>query len=133
MPPAAAQPGVVQPPGQSAAGANTVPAAIPVQPLLPPWLLSLLVAIAAIAASTVRLWWPGRSPAAPPIQTSVPATPAPAVDVRPERGYSTLRLEVSGRSLVSMDIRVRVGHGGVEQTLSIEDQPFILDERRLYE
>jgi hypothetical protein len=124
---------VVQPPGQSAAGANTVPAAIPVQPLLPPWLLSLLVAIAAIGASTVRLWWPSRPPPAPPIQTSAPATAPPAVDVRPERGDSTLRLEVSGRSLISMDVRVRVERGSVEQTLSLERQPFIVEERRLYE
>jgi beta-lactam-binding protein with PASTA domain len=133
VPPAVAQPGVVQPPGQSAAGANTVPAAIPVQPLLPPWLLSLLVAIAAIGASTVRLWWPSRPPPAPPIQTSAPATAPPAVDVRPERGDSTLRLEVSGRSLISMDVRVRVERGSVEQTLSLERQPFIVEERRLYE
>jgi beta-lactam-binding protein with PASTA domain len=140
QPPPAAQPGVtqtqvtipagIQQPAQNNGGAA---ATIPIQPLLPPWLLSLLVAIAAIGASTFRLWWPGRPPPAPPIQTTAPATPAPAVDVRPDRGDSTLRLEVSGRSLISMDVRVRVGHGSVEHTLSLEEQPFILDERRLYE
>jgi hypothetical protein len=107
--------------------------AIPVQPWLPPWLVSLLVAIVAIGASTVRLWWPTRTPPPPPIQTTAPATPPPAVDVRPERGDSTLRLEVSGRSLVSMDVRVRVVRGDAEHMLSLEEQPFIVEERRLYE
>ena len=44
-----------------------------------------------------------------------------------------LRLEVSGRSLISMDVRVRVGHGGSEQVLSLEDGALVLEERRLYE
>ena len=131
--PGVVQPGVVQPPAQSGGGAPAGPVAIPAQPLLPPWLLSLLVAVAAIAASTYRLWWPGSSPPAPPIQTTSPATPPPAIDVRPELGDATLRLEVSGRSLISMDVRVRVGHGGSEQVLSLEDGALVLEERRLYE
>ncbi len=132
----AVQPGVVQPPAQSGGGAPAAPVApvaVAAQPLLPPWLLSLLVAVAAIGASTYRLWWPGSSPPRPPIQTTSPATPPPAVDVRPERGDATLRLEVSGRSLISMDVRVRVGHGGSEQVLSLEDGALVLEERRLYE
>jgi beta-lactam-binding protein with PASTA domain len=125
------QPGVIQAPSQS--GGATPAVAVPVQPVLPPWLLSLLVAIAAIGASTFKLWWPARPPPAPPIQSTAPATPPPAVDVRPERGDSTLRLEVSGRSLISIDVRVRVGHGSVDHTLSVEAHPLIADERRLYE
>jgi len=126
-------PGVVQPPAQSGGGVPAGPVAIPAQPLLPPWLLSLLVAVAAIAASTYRLWWPGSSPPPPPIQTTSPATPPPAIDVRPELGDATLRLEVSGRALISMDVRVRVGQGGSEQVLSLEDGALVLEERRLYE
>ena len=64
--PGVVQPGVVQPPAQSGGGAPAAPVAIAAaQPLLPPWLLSLLVAVAAIAASTYRLWWPGSSPPRP--------------------------------------------------------------------
>ena len=131
--PGVAPPGGVQPPAQTGGGAPAGPVAIPAEPLLPPWLLSLLVAVAAIGASTYRLWWPGSSPPPPPIQTTSPATPTPAVDVRPERGDATLRLEVAGRSLISMDVRVRVGHGGSEQVLSLEDGALVLEERRLYE
>ena len=127
------QPGVTQPPAQSGAGAPAVPVAVPVQPLLPPWLLSLLVAIAAIGASTYRLWWPGSLPPPPPIQTSAPATPPPAVDVRPEFGDATLRLEVAGRSLIAMDVRVRVGRESAGHTLLLEDGALVVEERRVYE
>lgn len=127
------QPGVAQPPAQSGAGAPAVPVAVPVQPLLPPWLLSLLVAIAAIGASTYRLWWPGSSAPPPPIQATAPATPPPVVDVRPEFGDATLRLEVAGRSLIAMDVRVRVGRENAEHTLLLEDGALVVEERRVYE
>jgi serine/threonine-protein kinase len=132
-PAGAGQPAVVQPPGQSAGGAVTVPVTIPAQPLLPPWLLSLLVAMGAIGASTFKLWWPTSAPLQPPIQATAPAIPPSAEDVRAELGDWTLRLEVSGRSLISTDIRLRIEHGSGEYTLSLEEQPFIVDERRLYE
>ena len=107
---------------------------VPVQPLLPPWLLTLLVALAAIGVSTFRLWWPGSSsPPPPPIQAATPATPPPAIDVRPERGDTSLRLEVTGRSLISMDVRVRVERGPAEQTLDVQGDALIVEERRLYE
>jgi beta-lactam-binding protein with PASTA domain len=107
-------------------------AAVPVQPLLPPWLLTLLVALAAIGVSTFRLWWPGSSPP-PPIQAATPATPPPGIDVRPERGDAALRLEVTGRSLISMDVRVRVQRGPAEQTLDVQGDALVVEERRLYE
>jgi PASTA domain len=108
-------------------------AAVPVQPLLPPWLLTLLVALAAIGVSTFRLWWPGSSPPPPPIQAATPATPPPALAVRPERGDTSLRLEVTGRSLISMDVRIRVERGAAEQTLDVQGDALVVEERRLYE
>jgi beta-lactam-binding protein with PASTA domain len=127
------QPGGAQPPAQAAGGAPATPVAIPAQPLLPPWLLSLLVALVAIGVSTFRLWWP-KSPSPPPIQaTASTATPPPSLDVRPERGDASLRLEVAGRSLIDMDVRVRVGRGTAGQMLHVEAEPLIVDERRVYE
>ena len=90
-------------------------------PLLPPWLLSLLVAVVAIGVSTYKLWWPSSSP--PP-----PAVPGGRSRARRRRrwtcgrsaGDATLRLEVMGRSLISMDVRVRVGHEPAEQSLDVD-------------
>ena len=61
------------------------------------------------------------------------ATPPPAIDVRPERGDTSLRLEVTGRSLISMDVRVRVERGAAEQTLDLQGDALVVEERRLYE
>jgi hypothetical protein len=122
-----------QPPAQNG-GAAPGPVTIPATPLLPPWLLSLLVAAVAIGASTFKLWWPSSTPSPPPVHVSTPSTPpAPAVDVRPERGDATLRLEVLGRSLISMDVRVRVGQEPAEQSLNAEGGALVAEERRLYE
>ena len=129
-------PGVVPGPAPTPVPAVQVApsAAVPVQPLLPPWLLTLLVALAAIGVSTFRLWWPASStPPPPPIQAATPSTPPPAIDVRPERGDTSLRLEVTGRSLISMDVRVRVERGLAEQTLEVQGDALVVEERRVYE
>ena len=137
-PPAAgpvAQPGAAEQPAQSGTGAAAAPVAIPVQPLLPPWLLTLIVALVTIGVSTYKLWWPGASPppAPPPIQTAMPATPPPALVVRPELGDATVRLEVSGRSLITMDVRVRVSRGVDDHSLDVGGSALVVEERRLYE
>ena len=109
--------------------------AVPVQPLLPPWLLTLLVALACdrrldVQALVARLV---AAAAPPPIQTAMPATPPPALVVRPELGDATLRLEVSGRSLISMDVRVRVARGVDDHSLDAGGDALVVEERRLYE
>lgn len=129
--PAVNAPPASSPPARGGSAASGVPVAIPVEPWLPPWLLSLLVAAIAIAVSTVRLWWPTSSPP-PPIQAATAAVPA-AIDVRPEAGDAALRLEVSGRTLIVMDVRVRVQRGPVDGTIAVAGDALITDERRLYE
>jgi beta-lactam-binding protein with PASTA domain len=120
------------PPGppQEPVGLPSAPAA----PLLPPWLLSLIVVLASVALSTVRLWWPQRSAPPPPVHAAAPAMPPPpAIAVHPDKGDSTQRLEVVGRSLVSFDVRVRVERGIAEQSLDAAGESLVIEERRLYE
>ena len=126
-------PAQTQVPAQGGGGVAVAPGAVLVEPVLPPWLLTLLVALAAIGVSTYKLWWPG-SPPPPVVQAAVPpATPPPTINVRPERGDTSLRLEVMGRSLISMDVRVRVERGHAEQTLDVEGDALVVEERRVYE
>lgn len=109
---------------------GTPSTAVPVEPLLPVWVGPLLVVLTLVGLSTLGLVRSGRGNSS--ARQSAQAT-TPTVDVEPEAGEHALRLEVSGRSLVDLEVRVRVMRDAGEQSVQVAGDALVAEERRIYE
>ncbi len=105
------------------------PSSGPVEPLLPVWFGPLLVVVTLVGLSALGLVRSGRGKPGP--RTS--PQPPPDVTVEPQQGEHSLRLEVQGRSLVDLEVRVRVTKDAGEQSVQVAEGPLVAEERRVYE
>jgi len=99
-------------------------------PVIPVWLTPLLVVFALVGWQAWRFTRSDRAPTRPLAEVHA-ATPR--IDLEPQAGEQSLRLEVFGRSLVDLEVRVRATHDQGEQSLQTHEETLIADERRVYE
>jgi beta-lactam-binding protein with PASTA domain len=102
----------------------------PTPPVIPVWLTPLLVVVALVGW---QAWKFVRADPGPTGQPTEIHAATPQIDLEPQAGASSLRLEVFGKSLVDLEVRVRATHDPGEQSVRVDGETLIADERRVYE